>query len=70
MAVRASTHNNGCHTLPKEGEAPDVERSVRGPKLRSLSWHMFWFKNSVYFYGLRPELNVDNKNVLSKAIKK
>jgi len=31
---------------------------------------MFWVKNSVYFYGLRPELNVDNKNVLSEAIKK
>ena len=31
---------------------------------------MFRVKNSVYFYGLGPELNVDNKNVISKAIKK
>jgi len=50
--------------------APHVERSVRGLMLRSLSWHMFWVKKSVYFYGLRPELNVDNKNVVSKAIKR
>lgn len=42
--------------------APDVEQSVRGLMLRSLSWLIFCFKNSVYFYGLRHELNVDSKN--------
>jgi len=42
--------------------APDVEQSVHGFMSRSLSWHIFWFKNSVYFYGLRPEFNVDSKN--------
>jgi hypothetical protein len=31
---------------------------------------MSWVKNSVYFYGLRPELNVDNNHVGSKAMKK